>query len=262
MRQIPALVGLSVLLLSGCGRHREARARASESVTPAGAPVTRIASQSGSLAVLTAERPSPFANLPEADRETLTEPAPSNAAPPKEKPAGKPLKKFSLAGSAPAAQAVRSSIAPRLPPPPELTQPATGASALPFTQKACCLGTATAEPARPARVQRMLGKVPGIRRLRHSPATEEGFVSARPRRTITMMLPPETRSVLPEGSMELKASVNEAGGVTRVELLSPKDEELIRLSAYAASDWSFVPARVNDKPVPSEVILHFDFRGN
>ena len=62
--------------------------------------------------------------------------------------------------------------------------------------------------------------------------------------------------------MELKASVNEAGGVTRVELLSPKDEELVRLSSYAASDWSFIPARVNDKPVPSEVILHFDFRGN
>jgi TonB family protein len=62
--------------------------------------------------------------------------------------------------------------------------------------------------------------------------------------------------------MDLKATVDESGRVTRVQLLSPKDEELVRLAAYAASAWPFVPAKVNEKAVPSEVILHFTFSGN
>ena len=62
--------------------------------------------------------------------------------------------------------------------------------------------------------------------------------------------------------MDLKATVDASGRVTRVELLSPKDEELVRLAAYAAGTWSFVPAKVNDRAVPSEVILHFTFSGN
>jgi TonB family protein len=73
------------------------------------------------------------------------------------------------------------------------------------------------------------------------------------------MLPPEARGALRDGRMDLKASVNESGRVTRVELLSPKDEELVRLASYAASDWPFTPARLNDKAVSSEVILHFNF---
>jgi hypothetical protein len=62
--------------------------------------------------------------------------------------------------------------------------------------------------------------------------------------------------------MDLKATVNESGRVTRVELLAPKDEELVRLASYAAGAWPFVPAKLNDKAVPSEVILHFTFSGN
>jgi TonB family protein len=62
--------------------------------------------------------------------------------------------------------------------------------------------------------------------------------------------------------MDLKATVNESGRVTRVQLLSPKDEELVRLAAYAASAWPFVPAKVNDRAVPGDVILHFTFSSN
>jgi TonB family protein len=68
--------------------------------------------------------------------------------------------------------------------------------------------------------------------------------------------------VLTRGTMDLKATVNESGRVTRVQLLSPKDEELVRLAAYAASAWPFVPAKVNDRAVPGDVILHFTFSSN
>ena len=62
--------------------------------------------------------------------------------------------------------------------------------------------------------------------------------------------------------MDLKATVDESGRVTRVQLLFPKNEELVRLAAYAASNWPFVPAKLNDKAVPGEVTLHFTFSGN
>jgi TonB family protein len=146
-------------------------------------------------------------------------------------------------------------------PPPVSTTAHAPAASLPAA-KTCCYGTATAVPARPARLQRILQRVPGIRRIRQTPDTAEGYVAPRPAHEISMVLPPETRKMLVEGTMDLKASVNEAGRVTRVQLLSPKDEELVRLAAYAASTWPFVPAKVNDKAVASEVILHFSFNVN
>jgi hypothetical protein len=47
-----------------------------------------------------------------------------------------------------------------------------------------------------------------------------------------------------------------------VQLLSPKDEKLVDAAANAASNWPFVPAKLNNVNVPSEVILHFTFGGN
>ena len=108
----------------------------------------------------------------------------------------------------------------------------------------------------------MLGRVPGLRRIHQNPDSAEGYVAPRPAREISLVLPPEARGALTRGTMDLKATVNESGRVTRVQLLSPKDEELVRLAAYAASAWPFVPAKVNDRAVPSEVILHFTFSSN
>lgn len=62
--------------------------------------------------------------------------------------------------------------------------------------------------------------------------------------------------------MDLKASVDETGRVTRVQLLSPKDEELVDVAAQAAGNWPFVPAKLDHIAVPSEVILHFTFGSN
>jgi len=62
--------------------------------------------------------------------------------------------------------------------------------------------------------------------------------------------------------MDLRAFVDESGRVTRVQLLSPKDERLVDAAANAASNWPFVPAKLNDISIPSEVTLHFNFGGN
>ena len=140
--------------------------------------------------------------------------------------------------------------------------PLTASTAIPpaaISRRACCVGTAVTEPAKPAKLRRVLQRVPGLRRLRPEPSTEGGYVAARPARQITMVLTPETRATLPDGRMDLKATVDETGRVTRVELLSPKVEELVRLSSYAANEWPFAPARLNERAIPSEVILHFNF---
>jgi TonB family protein len=135
-------------------------------------------------------------------------------------------------------------------------------SGLNLGYKPCCVGTATFEPAPRARLQRMLGRVPGLRRIHQNPENAEGYVAPRPARGISLVLPPETRAALIRGTMDLKATVDATGRVTQVQLLSPKDEELLRLTAYAAGAWPFVPAKVNDIAVPSEVLLHFTFSGN
>jgi hypothetical protein len=59
--------------------------------------------------------------------------------------------------------------------------------------------------------------------------------------------------------MDVKASVDASGRVTRVELLSPRDEDLVTLAAYAANGWRFAPAELNDELVPAKIILHFSF---
>ena len=264
MGYVRVVVGVSLVLLAGCGRHRDQRtaAQQEQSLRPV-QPVpslTKVVSEAQSPPPPVIERPSPFTNPPDADRQQVISTEPAAPAPrpqPAKKIERKPLKPFNLSSIQP----TRDRIAPLPAAPPVQNGTPGSPSSLPFERKPCCLGTATAEPARAAGLRRVLGKVPGLRRLRQSPETEEGYVPAKPARAITMVLPPESRSILPEGAMDLKATVNETGGVTRVELLSPKDEELIRLSAYAASAWAFVPARVNDTPVPSDVILHFKFAG-
>lgn len=128
--------------------------------------------------------------------------------------------------------------------------------------KVCCVGKATVEPARPARLQLLVGRIPGLRRIHQKPETADGYVAPRPVREISLVLPPKARAALAGRAMDLRAWVDESGRVTRVQLLSPKEEELVDVAANAAGNWPFVPAKVNDVAIPSEVILHFTFGGN
>ncbi len=104
----------------------------------------------------------------------------------------------------------------------------------------------------------MIQKVPGLRRVR--PKDDDTFLPPHPLHDITFVLPRGSNPlVFQKRHIELKANVDESGAVTRVELLSPKDEELVTLAAGAAGAWKFVPARLNDKTVPSQIIIHFWF---
>jgi hypothetical protein len=267
-----------VVLLSSCGRHRdrkEVRLVPNQSETQAVAPPQEVTKVADAGAPAPIERPSPFLVRNDADRQAVVPstppaaevvaPQPAVAPPPAVAPAPaldrdtrnakktvarKPLKPFALQTAD-----ISHDRVPQLPGPPALPTltPNTSVPA-PFRDKPV-VGTATLQSAKPGGLKRVLGAL----RIHQKPEGQEGFTAAKPARDITLVLPPETRSILRQGSMDLKATVDETGHVTRVQLLAPKDEELIRLAAYAAGSWPFAPARLNDKPVPSEVLLHFDF---
>lgn len=122
----------------------------------------------------------------------------------------------------------------------------------------CCVARATYEPVRPHGLRRIIGKVPGLRRLQSE--DDDSFSPPHPVRDIIFVLPPGGNPViLQKRHIQLKANVDESGAVTRVELVTPKDDELLTMAADAASAWKFVPARLNDKTVPSQIIVHFWF---
>lgn len=272
---------VALLLVPGCARHkRQPSSSDARTETPASnRPITPVAdtltvAQNVETQSAPASRPSPFSDLREADRQqvhaaTNTQPTPltpTQATPAAAKvvPAAptsvrKPLKPFVPTPADRFSTENSRDRAVPLPAPPPLASNLGSVPPPALTRKPCCMGTAYLEPAKPAGIHRVIRRLPGFRRIGQHPESEEGFVAAKPKRDVTMMLPPEARAALRDGRMDLKASVDESGHVTRVELLAPKDEELVRLASYAASDWSFTPARVNDRTVPSEVVIHFNF---
>jgi hypothetical protein len=107
-----------------------------------------------------------------------------------------------------------------------------------------------------------LGRIPGLKRIRQNSETAEGYVAPRPAHEINLVLPPKAKAALRGSTMDLRAFLDQSGRVTRVQLLSPKNEELVDVAANAAGNWPFIPAKLNDMAIPSEVILHFTFGGN
>jgi hypothetical protein len=116
------------------------------------------------------------------------------------------------------------------------------------------------EPVKTARLQRVIQRVPGLRRIGKNTDSEEELIPPHPLHEIKWAVPFGLNSS--SGGprhVSLKADIDESGGVTRVELLAPKSEDLLTRAADAAGAWKFTPARVNDKAVASQIILHFWF---
>ena len=240
------LVAIAVLLplLQGCTKQTAKRTPQANpepsqiaSLPPAGSGqaelFTQVASQPQTLDRSILSRPSPFPGGAESEllQPALARPAPIAPAPSaaaqsiRAKPSLRPTEDRKLLKTfvPTVADISRDRIAP-LPGPPALPViPQNPAPGLILAQKTCCVGTATFEPARPALLKRVLGKVPGLRRIHQNPANADGYLPPRPARPISMVLPPETGAALTQGTMDLKATVNESGRVTRVELLSPKN---------------------------------------
>ena len=157
----------------------------------------------------------------------------------------------------------RQEVDAALPAPPAADAPAIKLGESPaFPRRAGSTATATYELPNPKGIHRIIHKLAGIRR--RSAVTEgKHFVPPKPLHEIQFVLPPGAIPILAQRKkMDLKASVDASGRITRVELLSPRDEELATLAGYAANHWSFSPAQLDEQAVPSEVILHFDFNGS
>ncbi len=147
-----------------------------------------------------------------------------------------------------------------LPPANDTSAPKLGDSPA-FTEAVGSSATATYEVPNPKGIHRIIHKLAGIRKGSAVTGGKD-FVPPKPIHEIRFVLPPGAIPILAQGQkMDLKASVDASGRVTRVELLSPRDEELATLAGYAASHWTFSPAQLDEQAVPSEIILHFDFNG-
>ncbi len=268
--------GLCVLG-AGCSRHSKpiAGTRSSEnshalSSPPASTTATPFLTPSGSLTTpgqagspqLVSGRPSPFSS-PQLPQQPNPQAAVGNPSANATRSAAKQshrTKSFTPPATlVPNLAGVRTNAT--LPAP-----PAIGASApnvgLPFAGTIGSTATATWEAPNPTGVRRIINKLPGLRK-RSVVAGGKEFVPPQPAHELQFVLPPGGVPALArKKQIDVKASVDASGHVTRVELLSPRDEELVTLAAYAANHWSFVPARLDEQPVPSEIILHFHFDSN
>jgi outer membrane biosynthesis protein TonB len=92
--------------------------------------------------------------------------------------------------------------------------------------------------------------------------TAERFIAAKPIMQVTPTIPASVRnSFRGEVPVDLRVSVDKEGNVFRSEVLPGRaDNRLLNLAADAAKRWRFTPARIDSKPVPSTVVLHFTFK--
>lgn len=88
-------------------------------------------------------------------------------------------------------------------------------------------------------------------------STFADFVPPSPTHKVTPRIVPGADV---EAPVDVKVYVDETGTVSRAQLLT-KESEMSALSLSAARQWHFAPARKHDKPVASEVVLHFHFGG-
>jgi hypothetical protein len=267
------VIGLS-LLATACSRHStpQAGTRRSENSYPLkSSPASGIAITvpkpllPADSSMQVTERPSPFLD-------------PQSAEPPPK--ASTPLQN-GIGAAQRSADGPAPGVRPFIPPPPLVSNlarretdaalpspPAVDAPAIKLRESPAFPGTvgssatATYELPNPKGIHRIIHKLAGIGR-QSAVTGGKDFVPPRPIHEIQFVLLPGSIPILAHRKkIDLKASVDASGRVTRVELLSPRDEELATLAGYAASHWSFSPAQLDEQPVPSEIILHFDFNGS
>jgi TonB family protein len=82
------------------------------------------------------------------------------------------------------------------------------------------------------------------------------FVPASPVRKVSPMKP--TEAGVSARPVDVKVFIDESGNVTRAQVLT-KGSDLASAALSAAQQWQFHPARKHDKPVASEMVLHFSF---
>lgn len=193
------------------------------------------------------EKPSPVRTKP-GDR---TESA-NRTVPPPAAPAPEPEPAEAAPPSPPPAAAVPAE--PAAPPPmvASIELPAR----IERPRKPAFAATVTVEPVAESKLGRLVGKIPGLRRIEKK---NRGFVPARPIREIAPTVP-ASQELAHDVPVDVRVTVNESGNVATIESAKGGDKRLVRLASDAARNWQFEPARRNDEIVSSEMILHFTFR--
>jgi TonB family protein len=118
----------------------------------------------------------------------------------------------------------------------------------------------SAEPVPASRFSRVLGKVPLFRRL-GKPSKAEAPVPLYQAQPLLKKVPKEEELAQPV-TVNVKVNVAESGVVRNAEVIEygdPPNWTLADAALAAARRWTFQPARVEDTPVSSSVILHFHF---
>jgi outer membrane biosynthesis protein TonB len=182
----------------------------------------------------------------------VIDPSPVATSKPKLKPVKKPLPKLAAPPPVAIARArpreVEPPPAPVLPADKLATRLATGLPAgLPSQVNAAPPPEAEVsyEVARPGVLRRALHKIEGE-------AESGSFVPPAPMRKVAPVK-------LADGDarpVDVKVFIDESGNVSRAQLLT-KGGDPSGAALNAARQWQFTPARKHDKPVASEMVLHF-----
>ncbi len=105
------------------------------------------------------------------------------------------------------------------------------------------------EAPRPGVFRRALHKIEGT-----GDAESAAFVPPSPIRKIAPVKPADAGAEA--RPVDVKVFIDESGNVSRAQVLT-KGSDLSGAALNAARQWQFSPARKHDKPVASEMVLHF-----
>jgi hypothetical protein len=114
------------------------------------------------------------------------------------------------------------------------------------------------EPAQPGVLRRGLHHVPVLNLFgKHTYKSGDDFSPASPVREVKPQLSQDTTQL---AAVDVKIWINDKGDVTKTELITDHvPPEVADVASTAANKWKFKPARLSDRPVSSEVVMHFRF---
>jgi hypothetical protein len=118
------------------------------------------------------------------------------------------------------------------------------------------------EPAEPGVISRSINHVPVLNLLqRHRYKAGDKFLPASPIRQVKPRLPADLqREAEYKNPVDVKVWIDDNGLVTKALVLSDSSgPEIADFAAHTALKWTFTPARLSDRPVSSEMVMHFRF---
>jgi hypothetical protein len=114
------------------------------------------------------------------------------------------------------------------------------------------------EPAQPGVIRRGLHHVPVLNLFgKHSYKSGDEFSPARPLREVKPELLDDNAR---QATVDVRVWIDDNGEVTKTELISDHvAPEVADIASNAANKWKFSPAHISDRPVSSEMVMHFHF---